>query len=97
MCSRCKVILGEMASLHCIYDMEGEELYSVKWYKVSRGWHYTDIYNELSQNGHEFFRYIPRDREQRITTFNLPGIKVDYWRVSSYCMFHWLLPSKHLT
>ena len=35
MCSRCKVILGEMASLHCIYDMEGEELYSVKWYKVS--------------------------------------------------------------
>ena len=31
-----KVILGEMASLHCIYDMEGEELYSVKWYKVSR-------------------------------------------------------------
>ena len=36
-CSRCKVILGEMASLHCIYDMEGEELYSVKWYKVSLG------------------------------------------------------------
>ena len=31
-----QVILGEMASLHCIYDMEGEELYSVKWYKVSR-------------------------------------------------------------
>lgn len=30
-----KVILGEMASLHCIYDMEGEELYSVKWYKVT--------------------------------------------------------------
>ena len=26
-----QVILGEMASLHCIYDMEGEELYSVKW------------------------------------------------------------------
>ena len=24
-----------MASLHCIYDMEGEELYSVKWYKVT--------------------------------------------------------------
>lgn len=38
-----QVILGEMASLHCLYDMEGEELYSVKWYK----------------NGHEFFRYIP--------------------------------------
>ena len=35
-----QVMLGEMATLHCIYDMEGEELYSVKWYK----------------SGHEFFR-----------------------------------------
>ena len=35
-----QVILGEMASLHCLYDMEGEELYSVKWYK----------------NGKEFYR-----------------------------------------
>ena len=56
-----QVILGEMASLHCMYDMEGEELYSVKWYK----------------NGHEFFRYIPGDREQRITTFSLPGLAVE--------------------
>lgn len=56
-----QVLLGEMASLHCMYDMEGEELYSVKWYK----------------NGHEFFRYIPGDREQRITTFNLPGLAVE--------------------
>ena len=56
-----QVILGEMASLQCIYDMEAEELYSVKWYK----------------NGHEFFRYIPGDREQRITTFSLPGLHVE--------------------
>ena len=28
------------------FDMEGEELYSVKWYKA----------------GHEFYRYIPGDR-----------------------------------
>ena len=56
-----QVILGEMASLHCQYDMEGEELYSVKWYK----------------NGHEFFRYIPGDREQRVTTFSLPGLQVE--------------------
>ena len=56
-----QVLLGEMASLHCMYDMEGEELYSVKWYK----------------NGHEFFRYIPGDREQRVTTFSLPGLQVE--------------------
>ena len=56
-----QVILGEMASLHCLYDMEHEDLYSVKWYK----------------NGHEFFRYIPGDREQRITTFRLPGLQVE--------------------
>lgn len=31
-----QVILGEMASLHCNYDMEGEDLYSVKWYKVRK-------------------------------------------------------------
>ena len=35
-----QVMLGERATLHCIFDMEGEELYSVKWYKA----------------GHEFFR-----------------------------------------
>ena len=52
---------GERATLQCIFDMEGEELYSVKWYKA----------------GHEFFRYIPGDRDQRITTFNLPGITVE--------------------
>lgn len=56
-----QVMLGEKASLQCIFDMEGEELYSVKWYKA----------------GHEFFRYIPGDRDQRITTFNLPGITVE--------------------
>ena len=56
-----QVMLGERATLQCIFDMEGEELYSVKWYKA----------------GHEFFRYIPGDRDQRITTFNLPGITVE--------------------
>ena len=60
-----QVMLGERATLQCIFDMEGEELYSVKWYKA----------------GHEFFRYIPGDRDQRISTFNLPGITVEVrWR-----------------
>ena len=30
---------------------------------------------------HEFLRYIPGDRDQRISTFNLPGITVEVgWR-----------------
>jgi len=56
-----QVMLGERAVLECRFDMEGEELYSVKWYKA----------------GHEFYRYIPGDRDQRVTTFSLPGITVD--------------------
>ena len=36
-----QVLLGERAVLQCLYDLEGEELYSVKWYK----------------QGQEFFRY----------------------------------------
>ncbi|KFB39715.1 hypothetical protein ZHAS_00007405 [Anopheles sinensis] len=31
--------------LECLYDMEGEALYAVKWYK----------------DGHEFYRFVPRD------------------------------------
>ncbi|PSN45910.1 hypothetical protein C0J52_24208 [Blattella germanica] len=33
------------ARLECHFDLEGEALYSVKWYK----------------DGNEFFRYVPRD------------------------------------
>jgi len=62
-----QVMLGERARLECRFDMEGEELYSVKWYKA----------------GHEFYRYIPGDRDQRVTTFNLPGISVDKARSDS--------------
>ena len=36
-----------MASLHCIYDMEGEELYSVKWYKVSRPWALMSLFTRV--------------------------------------------------
>ena len=28
-----QVLLGDRAVLQCLYDLEGEELYSVKWYK----------------------------------------------------------------
>ena len=38
------VIKGRNVTLSCFYDMEGEQLYSVKWYL----------------NTLEFFRYVPR-------------------------------------
>lgn len=40
------VIRGEPAWLNCTYDLEKDELYSVKWYK----------------NNVEFYRYLPTDR-----------------------------------
>lgn len=39
------VIKGATAQLECLYDLDGEALYSVKWYK----------------DGSEFYRYLPRD------------------------------------
>ncbi|XP_050077979.1 uncharacterized protein LOC126564898 [Anopheles maculipalpis] len=36
---------GQTATLHCYYDMDGESLYSVKWYKGRR----------------EFYRYTPKE------------------------------------
>lgn len=38
-------IRGQNARLTCKYDLEGDKLYSIKWYR----------------NGHEFYRYIPSD------------------------------------
>lgn len=38
-------IRGQNAKLRCNYDMEGDKLYSIKWYR----------------NGHEFYRFIPTD------------------------------------
>ena len=37
---------GETIQLECSYDLEGDELYSIKWYKGYR----------------EFFRYVPGDK-----------------------------------
>ncbi|XP_066908485.1 uncharacterized protein [Halyomorpha halys] len=38
-------VRGNMSRLECKFDLQGESLYSVKWYK----------------DGHEFYRYLPRD------------------------------------
>ena len=55
---------GQDATLRCQYEMEGEQLYSVKWYK----------------DGNEFYRFIPADRDQQVTIFRLPGVTVDEMR-----------------
>lgn len=39
------IMRHEDATLGCKYDLDGESLYSVKWYK----------------DGFEFYRYVPRD------------------------------------
>ena len=38
-------IRGQNSKLNCNYDMEGDKLYSIKWYR----------------NGQEFYRFIPSD------------------------------------
>lgn len=46
-------VRNSTARLECHYDMDGEELYSVKWYK----------------DGHEFYRYIPRSMPPALVFF----------------------------
>ncbi len=38
-------IRGQDVKLKCKYDLQGDKLYSIKWYR----------------NGREFYRYIPSD------------------------------------
>ena len=40
-----EAVVGTSATLRCRYDLEGDTLYSVKWYK----------------NGKEFFRFVLKD------------------------------------
>lgn len=39
-------VVGDKAKLVCKFSMEGDTLYSVKWYK----------------NNQEFYRFVPKDR-----------------------------------
>uniref|UniRef100_A0A0A9XUE1 Carcinoembryonic antigen-related cell adhesion molecule 6 n=1 Tax=Lygus hesperus TaxID=30085 RepID=A0A0A9XUE1_LYGHE len=39
------VVRGRSTTLECLFDLQGETLYSVKWYK----------------DGHEFYRYVPQE------------------------------------
>ena len=55
------VAKGQPVVLHCNYDLEGDELYSVKYYKD-----YV-----------EFYRYLPNDEPRAAQKFKLKGAYVD--------------------
>lgn len=53
---------GESVKLECVYDLEYDGLYSLKWYK-------DDI---------EFYTYIPRMRDgMKQRFFDVPGVQID--------------------
>ena len=54
------IIAGDQTSLGCDYDPQGEEIYSVKWYK----------------GGREIFRYQPSLGERNISVYRRPGVHI---------------------
>ena len=54
------VVLNQTVRMQCNFNLDKEQLYSVKWYK----------------DGHEFYRYTPRDRPE-VLTFSVPGVNVN--------------------
>ena len=52
---------GGSAVLGCDFDPQGEQVYSVKWYK----------------GGQEIFRYIPSNRLHPVAVFPQPGVNID--------------------
>ncbi|XP_053213691.1 uncharacterized protein LOC128397050, partial [Panonychus citri] len=65
------VPLGKSVTLRCHYDLTGDELYSVKWYRD-----YV-----------EFYRYLPSDEQKSGQTFTLKGVHVDLTRSSAKHVF----------
>ena len=55
---------GETATLRCLYDMAGDGLYSVSWYK----------------DGTEFYRYMPSTRQPKTTFPGVAGTNVNVSR-----------------
>jgi len=54
------VVLNETVRMQCNFKLDKAPLYSVKWYK----------------DGHEFYRYSPRDAPM-VLTFPVPGVNVN--------------------
>lgn len=66
------------ARFECQYDLDGEALYSVKWYK----------------DGNEFYRYVPRDEPPvQIFPLQGIRINVSVCCFSIYILFFFLLSS----
>jgi len=61
---------GRDAPLHCDYDTQGEDIYSVKWYK----------------GGQEVFRWLPSQPDQPITIYPRPGVRIDQNKSSATSM-----------
>ena len=54
-------LAGQTVELGCHYDLQGEQVYSVKWYK----------------GGLEIFRYIPSNLLLPTAVFARPGVNID--------------------
>ena len=52
---------GQSVELGCEYDTQGEQVYSVKWYK----------------GGLEIFRFVPSVKEQPMLSYPRPGVSID--------------------
>lgn len=57
------VVVGDSIWLNCSYDLEEDQLYSIKWYK----------------NNYEFYRFLENGPNDEPTTkeYQLPGINLD--------------------
>lgn len=60
------VVMGQPVWLNCSYDLENEELYSIKWYH----------WNADSEAKGEFYRWIPKDSPPG-QMFQMEGIYLD--------------------
>ena len=60
---------GDTAALVCDYDSQGEEVYSVKWYK----------------GGQEIFRFLPSSQDNPMTVYPRPGVMIDEVRSVRLC------------
>ena len=65
---------GQKAVLRCNYDLEGDNLYSVKWY-----------YNQK-----EFYRFIPSDNPKVTIFNHHPGVNVNVSMQRVYLAGHHL-------
>ena len=73
------VVMGKPVWLNCSYDLENEELYSIKWYH----------WNADSEAKGEFYRWIPKDSPPG-QMFQMEGIYLDV-SLSTFCYFFFVI------